>query len=159
MGKAMFGVAALALAGVFGMARADEEKLALDKVPAPVMQAVKDRFPRGEAVAASKETENGQTLFEVEIKRQGVTIDVTATADGKIVGIETTIAAEDFPRAVAEAIKAKHPAGKIKKSEEVVKVRDGKEVLEYFEAEVEADGKTYELKFQGDGKPVGEEKK
>src|SRR5262249_10950711 len=51
--------------GFFGSARADEEKVPLDKVPKPVLEAAKKRFPDAKFTEASKEDENGKTTYEL----------------------------------------------------------------------------------------------
>jgi hypothetical protein len=100
------GVALALLAGV--ALRADEEKVPLDKVPRAVLDAVKARFEGAKLLGASREKEDGKTIYEVQIERRGQKIDVECSEDGKILVIEKTIAARDLPRAVAEAVEAKY---------------------------------------------------
>ena len=107
-------VAALALAAG---ARAQEEKVALDKLPAKVMAAVKEKFKDAELVSASKEVENGKTLFEVSFKLNGQAHDVTLTEDGTIVEVEKEITARDLPKAVTDALEAKYPKATFRKVE------------------------------------------
>ena len=149
-------VAAAISAAVLGLAaggaRADEEKVALDKLPEPVVAAVKKRFPHGEMTGASKETEDGKTVYEVSVKDGGTKLDVTVSADGKIAGIEKGIAAKDLPQAVTEALAKKYPHATHKTVEEVIKVADGKETTEYYEVLlVTADKKTVEVEVKADG--------
>ena len=108
----MLAVAALA----FG----DEEKVPLDKVPFAVMKAVKDKFPKAEILQAEKEEEDGKTIYEIGLKSEGHAIDVSLQEDGKILEVEKEIAADDLPKPVADAVKAKYPKGTIKKAEEVM---------------------------------------
>jgi uncharacterized membrane protein YkoI len=122
--KTRFGTCALALLGLSALAvgaRADEEKVALEKVPAAAMKAVKDKFPAAEIRQAEKEVEEGKTIYEIGLKDHGQNIDVSLTEDGTILEIEKEITAEDLPHAVADAVKAKYPKGTIKKAEEVSK--------------------------------------
>jgi uncharacterized membrane protein YkoI len=122
--KTRFGMWTLALFGLSALvvaARADEEKVPLDKVPAAVLKAVKGKFPGAEIKQAEKEVEEGKTIYEIGLKEDGRNIDVSATEDGTIVEIEKEVAAKDLPRAVADAVKAKYPKGTIKKAEEVAK--------------------------------------
>ena len=49
-------------------ARADEEKIAVDKLPAAVKKAIKNKFPKAEIEKASKEVEDGKTTYEVELE-------------------------------------------------------------------------------------------
>jgi len=145
-----------ALAMLAGSAPADEEKVPLDKLPKAVSEAVKKRFPKAELVEASKETEDGKTQYEVSVKEAGKKIDVTLTADGKIVTMEKQIAEKDLPKKVADAVKAKYANAKYEIVEEVIKVKDGKETLEYYEVLITtADKKKFELEIS----PGGEIKK
>ena len=124
------GVVACLIAGV---AHADEETVPLDKLPAAITAAVKKRFPSAEMVRASKETEDGKTVFEVAIKDKGQKSDVSLTADGKIIEIEKTMSEKDLPAAAAAALAKKYPGAKYRSVEEISHVKDGKESLDYFE--------------------------
>jgi len=136
-------------------AQADEEKIEIDKLPAKVVAAVKEKFKDAELVSASKEKEDDKTLFEVQIKVKGQTIEVTLTEDGKITEIEKEITAKDLPKAVTEAIDAKYPKAKFKKVEEVTK---GEKVA--YEVLIDtADKKTLEIKCDADGKVLEMEDK
>src|SRR3954451_15547806 len=84
---AVFGLSALVIA-----ARADEEKVPLDKVPAKIMKAVKDKFPRAEIKQAEKEVEEGKTIYEIGLKDGGQNVDVSLKEDGTIVEIEKEVA-------------------------------------------------------------------
>src|SRR5947209_14887638 len=87
IGGAMRKYLTTALIGVlatFSAARADEEKVALDKLPAAVSAAAKKRFPHAELIGASKEVADGKTMYEVELKDGGRHVDASFTADGKL---------------------------------------------------------------------------
>ena len=149
------GVAVAALVAV--CVRADEEeKVAIDKLPKAVVDAVKAKFPKAELVSAEKEKEDGETVYEVNIKSEGQTIEVTVTPAGKIVLVEKTIAAQDLPNAVAKALAAKYPNATIKKAEEIIK---NDQVTAYEMLIVTADKKTFEVTFDPKGKFIEEEKK
>jgi hypothetical protein len=135
--------------------RADEEKIALDKLPKAIVDAVKAKFPDAELVGAEKETENGKTQYEVSIKNKKDKLDIIFTPEGKIVAIEKLIEAKDLPKPVTEALDAKYPKATIKKAEEITK--DDKVT---FEVVIEtADKKKLEVVFDPKGKIVEEEKK
>ena len=154
-------IAAVALIFVAAPIRADEEKVPLNKVPKPVLEAVKKRFPKAEVKEASKET-NGdkKTVFEVTLKEDGKNIDVTLTPEGRITLIEKEIDRKDLPKAVAETFDKKYPKATYKIVEEVIKVVDGEETLEYYEALlVTTDKKTFEVEVLPDGKFKGETEK
>lgn len=141
-------------------AAADEEKVPLDKVPKPILDAVKKRFPKAEVQGASKEKEGDKTVFEVTLKQVGKNIDVTLTEAGAITTIEKEVAFKDLPKAVADTYEAKYPKATYKIVEEVIKVTDGREKLEYYEALlVTADKKTLEVEVTPDGKVKNVEEK
>ena len=153
----LLAAAVLVLAG--GAGRADEEKVAPDKLPKAVAEAVKKRFPKGEVTAAVRETDKDKkTSYEVTVKDGDATADVTVTEGGGITAIEKLLAAKDLPKAVADAVAAKFPKGTVKKAEEVISVKDGKESTDYFEVVVEVDGKEEEVEVLPTGK-LKEEKK
>ncbi len=114
-------VAACGLLAVPADGRADEEKVPLEKVPAAVIKAVKDKFPGARIREAEKEVEDGQTLYELELIYEGHKYDVTAKADGTITEIEKQINPADLPKAVSRALRAKYPKAKIVKAEAVTK--------------------------------------
>ncbi len=163
MRQGMWALGAVAAVGLLVLvtgARADEEKVPLDKVPKPVLNAVKARFPNAKVVHADKETENGKTMYEIAIKDKNQSIDVTVTADGKIAEIEKTIATTALPPTVTAALEKKYPKATLQKAEEVIKVTGGKEKLAYYEVVlVTAQKKKLEVEVAPDGKIVKEEDK
>ncbi len=84
-------VVGLVVAVAAPAARAQEEKVPLDKVPKAVMGAAKKRFPGAELIGASAEKENGKTVYEVELKHQGQHVDATYAEDGGLVSLEKQI--------------------------------------------------------------------
>jgi hypothetical protein len=147
------GIVGLALGlAVLGL-RADETPVPLDKVPKAVLDAVKTRFPKGELKEASKETDGDKVSFEVSVTLAGKNIDVTLTPTGTITLIEKEIAASDLPAAVKATIARDYAKQKFDLIEEVIKVADGKETLEYYEFHGKsADGKEVEVEVLPDGK-------
>jgi uncharacterized membrane protein YkoI len=140
--------------------RADEEKVALDKVPRAVLDAVKARFPDAKVNKASKEKEDGKEVYEINIKNKDQTIEVTVTTDGAITSIEKQITAKDLPRAVSEALEKKYPKATYKVIEEVIKVKDKKETFECYEVLLVTDKKkTIEVCLSAEGKIIKEEDK
>jgi hypothetical protein len=135
---------------------AKEEKVELAKVPKPVLEAVKKRFPEAKLVGASTEKEGDKLVYEIEIKVNDKTIDVTLTPEGKIVTIEKQIDTKDVPKAVAEALEKKYPKATIKLVEEVSK--DDKIVKYEFQIET-AEKKALEVSFDPSGKFLEEENK
>jgi hypothetical protein len=133
-------------------ARADEEKVPLDKLPAAVTQAVLKRFPKLEMKEASKEKDGDKLVYEVTLKKDGKTIDVTLTETGTITTIEEEIEFKDLPKAVAKTFEDKYPNAKYDVVESVTKVADGKETIEYYEATLlDAGKKKWEVEVLADG--------
>ena len=156
------GLGASALLGLLMVVavRADEEKVPLDKVPKAVMKAVKERFPGAKLKAASTEKEDGKVVYEVALEHKGQKMDVTLTPEGAIIEIEKTIAAKDLPEVVAKALEDKYPKAKYQVVEEVIKVKDKVEKLEYYEILLTTAGKKkFEVQVAPDGKIVKEESK
>jgi hypothetical protein len=151
---------AILCAATFAVVRAGEEKVALDKLPKPVVEAVKKRFPKAEMLSAVKETTDGKTAYEVTVKDDGRKIDVSVTAEGTITTLEKEITAKELPKAVTKALEAKYPKATYKRIEEVVKVEGGKETLEFYEVLLEtADKMDVEVQIGADGKIKGGDKK
>ncbi|QEL19470.1 PepSY-like domain-containing protein [Limnoglobus roseus] len=149
--RALIGCVATVVLAV-GVSRAGEEKIALDKLPKAVTAAVKKRFPKAEMVEAAKETEGDKTEYEVSLKDGTTKMDVMLSPDGKITLIEKVIDDKNLPKAVTAALAAKYPKATTKLAEEVVKVVDGKETLDFYEVIlVAADKKTYEVQITADG--------
>ncbi len=152
MGRWYLGLGVVVVLLVGTGVRADEEKVALDKVPKAVMESFKKRFPKAQPVEAAKETENGKVMYEVTFKDNGKNVDVSFTEDGKLTLIEKEIDRKSLPKAVAEALEKKYPKATYKIVEEVIKVTDGKETLDYYETLLEtADKKQVEVEIAPDG--------
>ncbi|MGH8656593.1 MAG: PepSY domain-containing protein [Gammaproteobacteria bacterium] len=124
------GILLFSVAGVY----ADEEKMALDKVPKPVIEAAKARFKDAVMSDAAKETDNGKLVYEVSLKDKGQAIDVILSPEGEILVIEKVITARALPTAVTQALEDKYPKATYKKVEEVFEVKNKKEELVYYEA-------------------------
>jgi hypothetical protein len=153
----LFTVAAV---GFIARAWADEEKIDLDKLPKGVLDSCKKRFPDAKVEGASKEKEDGKTTYEVTLKANGKNIDVTFDEKGTMILIEKEVDAKDVPKAVNDAVESKYPKATWKMIEEVIKVADGKETLDYYEFHgATADKKGIELEVTTDGKIKKEEKK
>jgi len=153
------GIASVLLIFVAG-ARGDEEKVPLDKVPRPVVEAVRARFANAQVTGASREKEKGQVVYEVTIKDRGQNIDVTVTPQGEILLIEKEIAARELPRAAARALEGKYPRATYKIVEEIVEVEKKQERLTYYEVLLVTAGKdTLEVLVTPEGRIVKEEKK
>ena len=63
--------------------QAGEEKIPLDKVPKPVLDAVKARFKDAKLTEASKETEDGKTVYEAVVNKSGKEWSIEVNEQGK----------------------------------------------------------------------------
>jgi hypothetical protein len=136
-------------------ARADEEKVPLDKLPKAVSGAVKKKFPKAKLVSASKELEDKKTVYEVTLEDGEQKVQVTVTPEGEITEVEKEIPAKDLPKAVRAALDDKYAKATLEKAEEVTK---GKE-LTYEVLLITKDKKTLEIKFDPKGKVLNVEEK
>jgi hypothetical protein len=149
--SAATGLALLVGAGAV-WADEDEQDIALEDLPKAVVAAVEARFPGAELAEAEKETENGRTLYEVELKHNAREIEVSVTPQGTIVEIEKEIAEKDLPKVVRKAVKEKYPGSTIQEAEEIAVVKDGKDQVPSYEVVVATpDKKTRELLLKPDG--------
>jgi uncharacterized membrane protein YkoI len=134
-------------------ARADEETIPLDKVPAPVLKAAKAKFPGATLREASKETEDGKTFYEVAMTHEGRKMDVSFEANGTLVLVETEVPEAELPAAVAKAVKDKYPGAKVNLVESIKKGPEVKKEADYYEFHLTtADKKSVEVEVDGRGK-------
>jgi hypothetical protein len=160
----MCGVALLGLLVTAVAARADEEKIPAEKLPSAVKKAVKKKFPEARIHGASKEVEDGETIYEVELKVEGRSVDMALSAEGRILEIEKEVPADKLPGAVKKRLAARYPGAKIEKAEEVTKGEDGPvryEVLIKSEVVFTAKGKVVKPRGEDedDEKPAAKAKK
>ena len=137
------------------LVRAEEEKIAVDKLPTAVVKAIKAKYPKAEMVGAEAGEENGKKQFEVTLKNGERRLEVTLSPAGKILVVETVIPTKDLPKVVAKAVQAKYPKATVKKVEELSKED---KVTGYEVTLVTTDKKKVEAEFDGAGKFVDEEK-
>ena len=145
---------AAVLASLQSDARA-QEKVEPEKLPPKVAQTVKAKFPGAKITSITKETENNEVVYDIEMTKEGRKHEADIKEDGTIVNFENEIALKDLPAAVSNAVKAKYPNCTFKEAMEVMVPKDGKDVLEEYEVLIEtADKKEVELTVSPDGKKV-----
>jgi hypothetical protein len=153
-------LAGLILAFTAVSACSEESKVPLSDVPKVGLAAVKALFPAAEIQGAAKETEDGKTVFEVTLRQMGRNIDVTVGTDGAIQLVEKEISAGDLPALVRKSLETKYPKATYRVVEQVSSMKDGKQKLDFFEAQlVTADKATHEVQVLPDGSIKAEEKK
>jgi uncharacterized membrane protein YkoI len=135
------------------------EKVAYDKVPKKVRDAVEARFPDAKVSGVEKETEDGKIVYDIELKHKGRKYEMDIQEDGTVLEIEKEVAAKDLPKAVKTAVSAKYPGAKLKDIMEVNKVKDNKETPDHYEIIIlTADNEEREILVSLDGKSIKAEK-
>jgi len=148
-------VASVVMFAILACAATAQEKIEADKLPQKVKDAVKARFPGHAITQATKELENGEVIFDIEMTVGGKKHEMDCKEDGTIVDIQNEIDAKDLPPAALNAIKAKYPGSTIKEVGEILVVKDKKETRDHFEVIIEtADKKEMELTVSLDGSKI-----
>ena len=151
-------IAMVALAGVaflVAVASAQDEKVEPDKLPQKVKDTLKMRWSTAKITVATKTMENGAVVYDIEMTQDGKKREADIKEDGSIVNFENQIAIKDLPKAVADAVKAKHPDATIKEAMETLVVKEGNDVVDEYEVLLEtADKKEIELTVSVDGKKI-----
>jgi len=148
--------AALMLLPAFA-ARGAEEKISTDKLPKAVANALKARFPGATLVSASKDSDKGQVVYDVELKQKDRKYETDIKADGTMIEIEKEIAIKDVPAAITKGVEAKYPKSTIREVMEVNKVKGKEEKPDHYEVTIETSSKKkLEVTASLDGKKVEE---
>jgi hypothetical protein len=136
-------------------AAAAQEKIEADKLPPKVKDSLKARFPGHMVTQATKELENGEVIYDIEMTVSGKKHEMDCKEDGTIVDIQNEIDPKDLPAAALNTIKAKYPGSTIKEVGEILVVKDKKETRDHFEVMIEtADKKQMELTVSIDGSKI-----
>jgi hypothetical protein len=152
-GLAAAGLAVLVLVPAIARAQEKKDKLDLDKIPKVVMDALKAKFPKPEITKWTKETEDGNVIYDIEFKQDGRNCEADIKEDGVILNFEKALAAKDLPAAVTGAVERKYPQATLKEIMEITEVKDKVEKLEGYEIVLDtADKKEVEVTVAPDGK-------
>ena len=150
------GVASINLASPAYGAADEAKKLAPDEIPQPVKRAAMGRLPGAKITSAEKENENGNVVFDLELKHEGLKYEMDVKEDGTILEIEKQI--KNPPAAITRAVEAKYPGAKVKEVMEVNKVNGKQETPEQYEIVISTgQGKDKEVIVSLDGSSVKEE--
>src|SRR4051794_32959468 len=98
---------------------AGDVKIKHSDLPMQVQQALGQVSQGATIVGYGKEVENGKTLYEIEMKTEKVTKDVTMDATGKVIGVEQEVALASLPAAVKDGLTKAAGSAKITKVESV----------------------------------------
>jgi hypothetical protein len=143
----------LAVLGLASGTRAEEGKIPPDRVPRAVMNAAKARFPGAKIQRASEETEDGTTVYALEMKHQRHNLDVTFKADGTVVLVGTTVTKKELPKVVLRAAAQLYPDAGLRGADSMRKGPEVKKTADYYELYlVTADNRPRRVKVDPRGK-------
>jgi hypothetical protein len=139
-------------------AQEEREKEIQQSALPPAVQKTVAQAKGGRSITGfSRETENGQTVYEAKFRTPGVFIkndkSVTVAADGSIIEVEEWISRYAVPRNVLLTLKAEAGGGKIVKFKTITK--NG--ALVAYEAKVMKNGKKSGIQVSPDGQPLDHE--
>jgi hypothetical protein len=137
-------ITAIFLAASF--AAAQERQVKRKDVPIAVLNAFKASYPAATIKGYAREKEDGKTFYEIASMEGATGRDVLYNPDGSVAEVEETIALNDLPAAIQEAIRKGHPRAVIVKAEKTVQ---GDTVS--YEVIARQGRKRFELEFDVDG--------
>ena len=137
-----------------------EESIDPKKLPDGILEAAMKAFPDADVVGAAREKDGDKTVYEVELKQKGLTIDIMFSDKGVMELVEKQIPLKSVPEAISAAVSKKYPKSTIKLAEVLYKVADGKQTLDMYEVLIEtADEIGVEIKLTPKGEIKEEEQK
>lgn len=132
--------------------REQESRVRMKDLPAAVQQTVREQSKGAVIRGLSREVENGETRYEVELKVNGHNRDVLIDPTGAVVEVEEQVTLSALPAAVRTAIEQNASGGKIVSVESITKGGS----LVWYEAHVKKAGKSQEIKVNPEGQLVKE---
>jgi hypothetical protein len=149
---AIFAVVASTTAPAFA-GEEKEDAITMDKVPAAVKKALGDYATEAEVKSVEKGDQDGKKVFEFSIEKNGRKFELALSPKGKFMGTEEDVELSAMPDGAQKALKAAAAGGKISGGE---KAEDAHHKVTY-EADIEKDGKKFEIAVDADGKVVSQE--
>ena len=129
------------------------ENVPLHMVPNPVLDAVGGRFKNARIASADRDRDNRGFVYEVTIRHEGKSVDVTLTPEGVIVLIKREIAATELPEPIAKVLEDTYPKATYDVVEAVTTVQGRQETLVYYEVDLmTAQRGIVEVRVSVDGK-------
>ena len=126
-------------------------------LPAAVLKAVDQHYPKAQHLGYSREREDGRLLYEAEMKVAGRHVDASFDSLGNLVVEEATIPTKEIPAAVLEGLaKSPHAKGTIERVEKVTET--GASRPPRYELVVRQGDARYEMVFESSCAAVSEEK-
>jgi hypothetical protein len=134
-------------------ALAQERKIERSDLPPKVEEKVATLSEGATIRGFSKERENGQTDYEVEMVVDGHSKDVLMDSGGTALEVEEQVTLDSLPLAVQRGLQTKAGKGKLIKVECITK----HDKVVAYEAQVRNSGKGTEVQVSPDGKPLSHE--
>ena len=139
---------------------AKEVRVKATQLPAAVAAAIKNNCPNCVIDKATREVENGVTVYDIEFKRGQGEMDVAE--DGSVIDRETVVETKDMPEAALGAIRKGAAGGTIKqvaKDEIRAELKEGKiiklDTPRYvYEADLARGGKVAETQVSPEGQVI-----
>ncbi len=98
-----------------------EKKIAKKDVPASIIAAFAQAYPKAIVKTYIKEQKDGKTVYELESKDGSLSRDVIYAADGTVLEVEEAMDVKALPEAVAKAVLAQYPKAALKTAEKITK--------------------------------------
>jgi hypothetical protein len=103
---------------------AGDKKITKKDVPAAVLKAFTDTYPKAKVNSYAKEVEKGETFYELETVDGKVKRDLLYKADGTAVEVEEILTTKTVPESIAKAIITEMPKAKIMSGEKTTRGTD-----------------------------------
>jgi hypothetical protein len=145
-------VALVVLTSVYA-AEDNERKLTKNDLPAAVLAAFEQSYPKASIESVSTETEDSTMYYEINSKDGKVKRDLLYAVDGTVKEVEESVKSRDLPGTVMQAVEKAFPKGKIKKAEKLIKGG-----VTSFELVVKSGKEEFELALSTDGTITKNEK-
>jgi hypothetical protein len=138
----------------FNIRLTDPRNAMLAALPGPALTALARVLPSGgELRRVRPQTENGERVFEVQKRIDGLTHEVAVAPDGRILRIEAQVRAADLPRQVVAAAESAAPGYTLSRSDTPrLWDRFGQR---YYEVEVVRGREELDLRITPDGRVLG----
>lgn len=127
-----------------------ESRVKMRDLPAAVQQTVREQSKGAVVRGLSREVENGETNYEVELRVNGHNRDVLIDPNGVVVEVEEQVTLASLPAAVRTAVEQNAAGGKVVLVESLTKG----DTLMWYEAHVKKGGKSREIKINPEGQLV-----
>jgi hypothetical protein len=128
---------------------AQEQEIPCDDVPDAVRAAFEKAYPKAAVNTCAQEVEGGETVYEIASKEGETGRDVLFRADGGLILVEETIALDNVPDPVQQALHNGYPDGEVTLAEKIMR-----DATVLYEFRVKGRGGLEEIVFDGSGKEV-----